>query len=115
MTKQDDQIEWRILVPASHESANSILTRPGPRPLNSTTGLPNRSPSGGYEMLNANDHPRGIPCTFTFSASSGSPKPPNFKGKTAYQDYVKHPMHQALLKWLKPLIDPVEIDILALD
>jgi len=38
-----------------------------------------------------------------------------FQGKGAYEAYVKHPMHQALLKWLKPLIDPVEIDILALD
>jgi hypothetical protein len=38
-----------------------------------------------------------------------------FKGKTAFEDYVKHPMHQALLKWLRPLIDPVELDFLALD
>jgi hypothetical protein len=29
--------------------------------------------------------------------------------------YVKHPQHQALLKWLKPLIEPVELDFLAPD
>jgi antibiotic biosynthesis monooxygenase (ABM) superfamily enzyme len=38
-----------------------------------------------------------------------------FKGKEAYEAYVKHPQHQALLKWLKPLIDPVEMDFLAMD
>lgn len=38
-----------------------------------------------------------------------------FTGKQAFEAYVKHPMHQALLKWLKPLIDPVELDFLALD
>ena len=38
-----------------------------------------------------------------------------FKGKEAFEAYVKHPMHQSLLKWLKPLIDPVELDFLALD
>ena len=38
-----------------------------------------------------------------------------FTGKGVFEAYVKHPQHQALLKWLKPLIDPVELDFLALD
>jgi hypothetical protein len=38
-----------------------------------------------------------------------------FTGKAACDDYVQHPAHQALLKWLVPLIDPVELDFLALD
>jgi hypothetical protein len=38
-----------------------------------------------------------------------------FTGKQAFEAYVAHPHHQALLKWLKPLIDPVELDFLALD
>jgi hypothetical protein len=38
-----------------------------------------------------------------------------FAGKQAFEAYVVHPQHQALLQWLKPLIDPVELDFLALD
>ena len=38
-----------------------------------------------------------------------------FTGKQACDDYVVHPQHQALLVWLKPLIDPIELDFLALD
>jgi antibiotic biosynthesis monooxygenase (ABM) superfamily enzyme len=38
-----------------------------------------------------------------------------FTGKAAFEAYVTHPQHQALLKWLKPLIEPVELDFLALD
>jgi hypothetical protein len=38
-----------------------------------------------------------------------------FTGKAAFDAYVIHPQHQALLVWLKPLIDPVEFDFLALD
>ncbi len=38
-----------------------------------------------------------------------------FTGKAAFEAYVVHPQHQALLKWLKPLIEPVELDMLALD
>jgi hypothetical protein len=38
-----------------------------------------------------------------------------FTGKQAFEAYVTHPRHQALLQWLKPLIDPVELDFLALD
>lgn len=38
-----------------------------------------------------------------------------FTGKAACDAYVLHPQHQALLKWLVPLIDPVELDFLAMD
>lgn len=38
-----------------------------------------------------------------------------FTGKAAYEAYVVHPQHQALLKWLVALIEPVELDFLALD
>ena len=38
-----------------------------------------------------------------------------FTGKAAFEAYVVSPPHQALLKWLKPLIDPVELDFLAMD
>lgn len=38
-----------------------------------------------------------------------------FTGKAAFEAYVTHPSHQALLQWLKPLIDPVELDFLAMD
>ena len=33
-----------------------------------------------------------------------------FTDKAAADAYTTHPMHQALLKWLVPLIDPVELD-----
>ena len=38
-----------------------------------------------------------------------------FTDKAAADAYTTHPMHQALLKWLVPLIEPVELDFLALD
>ena len=38
-----------------------------------------------------------------------------FTGKAAFEAYVQHPRHQELLHWLKPLIDPVELDFLVLD
>ena len=33
-----------------------------------------------------------------------------FTDKAAADAYTTHPMHQALLQWLRPLIDPVELD-----
>ncbi|WP_421878852.1 Dabb family protein [Novosphingobium sp.] len=33
-----------------------------------------------------------------------------FTDRAAYDAYVVHPDHQALLGWLVPLIDPLEID-----
>jgi hypothetical protein len=33
-----------------------------------------------------------------------------FKNKTACDTYTDHPQHRALLDWLVPLIDPVELD-----
>jgi hypothetical protein len=38
-----------------------------------------------------------------------------FTGKGAFEAHVTHPEHQALLKWLKPLIESVEVDFQALD
>jgi hypothetical protein len=36
-----------------------------------------------------------------------------FKDQAALDAYVEHPSHQALLKWLRPLIDAVELDLKA--
>ena len=36
-----------------------------------------------------------------------------FKDQAALDAYVKHPSHQALLVWLRPLIDPIELDLKA--
>ena len=33
-----------------------------------------------------------------------------FTSKAACDDYTTHPAHLALLEWLVPLIDPVELD-----
>jgi hypothetical protein len=36
-----------------------------------------------------------------------------FKDKAALDAYVRHPAHQALLAWLVPLIDAIELDLRA--
>ena len=36
-----------------------------------------------------------------------------FKNQAALDAYVQHPSHQALLVWLRPLIDPIELDLKA--
>ena len=36
-----------------------------------------------------------------------------FKDQAALDAYVQHPSHQALLKWLVPLIDAIELDLRA--
>jgi antibiotic biosynthesis monooxygenase (ABM) superfamily enzyme len=36
-----------------------------------------------------------------------------FKDKAALDAYVQNPMHQALLAWLVPLIDAIELDLRA--
>jgi hypothetical protein len=54
-----------------------------------------------------NDSPRGQGYTFVGVM--------RFTGKAASDAYTTHPQHLALLEWLKPLIDPVELDFLALD
>jgi len=33
-----------------------------------------------------------------------------FSDRAAYEAYNDHPVHQKLLSWLMPLIDPVEVD-----
>jgi hypothetical protein len=49
-----------------------------------------------------NDSPKSQGYTF-----AGMTK---FTDKAAFHAYVEHPQHQALLSWLVPLIDPVELD-----
>lgn len=34
-----------------------------------------------------------------------------FTDKASYEAYPTHPAHAALLKWLVPLIDPIELDL----
>jgi antibiotic biosynthesis monooxygenase (ABM) superfamily enzyme len=51
----------------------------------------------------ANISPRGKGYTF-----GGIMK---FKDEASLNAYVQHPAHQALLKWLVPLIDAVELDL----
>lgn len=36
-----------------------------------------------------------------------------FKDQASLDAYVQHPAHQALLAWLRPLIDPIELDLRA--
>ena len=36
-----------------------------------------------------------------------------FKDKASLEAYVQHPAHQALLAWLIPLIDAIELDVRA--
>jgi len=36
-----------------------------------------------------------------------------FKDKASFDAYVHHPAHQALLAWLIPLIDAIELDLRA--
>jgi hypothetical protein len=36
-----------------------------------------------------------------------------FKDEAALEAYFTHPMHQALLAWLVPLIDAIELDLRA--
>jgi hypothetical protein len=52
--------------------------------------------------VGANLSPRGQGYTF-----AGMMK---FKDKAATDAYSVHPKHMALLEWLVPLIDPVELD-----
>jgi hypothetical protein len=33
-----------------------------------------------------------------------------FKDRSAYEAYATHPKHEALLVWLLPLIEPMEVD-----
>ncbi|HXN00075.1 MAG TPA: Dabb family protein [Candidatus Dormibacteraeota bacterium] len=56
-------------------------------------------------FVGENDSPRGQGFTF-----GGVMK---FVDKAASDAYGGHPAHQELLKWLMPLIDPIEIDFAA--
>jgi hypothetical protein len=33
-----------------------------------------------------------------------------FRDKASMESYAAHPVHQELLKWLLPLIEPIEVD-----
>jgi antibiotic biosynthesis monooxygenase (ABM) superfamily enzyme len=33
-----------------------------------------------------------------------------FPDRATFETYNEHPVHQALLEWLLPLIDPIEVD-----
>jgi hypothetical protein len=55
--------------------------------------------------LGANLSPRGK--GFTFGGVM------RFRDQEALDAYVLHPSHQALLKWLVPLIDAIELDLRA--
>jgi Stress responsive A/B Barrel Domain len=33
-----------------------------------------------------------------------------FESQATLESYDGHPVHQALLKWIVPLIDPIEVD-----
>ena len=52
--------------------------------------------------VGTNDSPRGMGYTFVGIMQ--------FTVKAAFEAYVGHPMHVALLEWLVPLIEPVELD-----
>jgi hypothetical protein len=54
-----------------------------------------------------NQSPRGLGYTFAGLM--------RFTGKAAFDAYFVHPQHAALVKWLMPLIEPVELDFLAMD
>jgi len=54
-----------------------------------------------------NESPRGEGYTFI-----GVMK---FRDKAALHMYAIHPMHEALLEWLIPLIDPVEMDFVPIE
>jgi hypothetical protein len=49
-----------------------------------------------------NDSPRGMGYAFVGVM--------RFTEKAAFEAYVGHPTHVALLQWLVPLIEPVELD-----
>jgi hypothetical protein len=52
--------------------------------------------------VGTNTSPRGHGYTF-----AGVMK---FETEAAFHTYEMHPAHQALLEWLVPLIDPLELD-----
>jgi hypothetical protein len=54
-----------------------------------------------------NESPRGLGYTFAGVM--------RFTGKAAFEAYMVHPAHAKLLVWLRPIIEPVEFDFLAMD
>jgi Stress responsive A/B Barrel Domain len=54
-----------------------------------------------------NESPRGLGYTFAGVM--------RFTDKAAFEAYMVHPAHEKLLVWLRPIIEPVEFDFLAMD
>jgi hypothetical protein len=67
--------------------------------------LKNEIPFILESWVGMNDSPRGAGYEF-----GGVMK---FADKAACEAYSAHPVHQKLLSWLLPLIDPIEVDFLA--
>jgi hypothetical protein len=57
------------------------------------------------DHVGANISPRGKGYTFGGIMQ--------FKDQASLDAYVQHPSHQALLQWLVPLIDAIELDLRA--
>lgn len=75
------------------------------RMLREISALQKQIPGILETVVGKNDSPRGQGYEI-----GGAMK---FPDKAAMQAYNAHPVHQALLKWLLPLIDPIEVDFSA--
>jgi hypothetical protein len=72
------------------------------RVLTEVSALQSRIPEVEESAVGFNTSPRGQGYEF-----GGVMK---FSDRTAYDAYNAHPVHQQLLTWLLPLIDPMELD-----
>jgi len=72
------------------------------RMIREIAALKERIPGLLESHVGRNDSPRGQGFTV-----GGVMK---FKDRAAMEAYNAHPVHQALLEWLLPLIDPIEVD-----
>ncbi len=91
-----------MYLPFSGSSLPLMKTKPG----RSKTYLPQGQIPGLLEThVGPNISPRGKGYTF-----GGIMR---FKNQAALDAYVQHPAHQALLVWLVPLIDAIELDLRA--
>jgi hypothetical protein len=72
------------------------------RVLTEVSALQSRIPEVLESAVGFNTSPRGQGYEF-----GGVMK---FSDRAAYDNYNAHPVHQQLLTWLLPLIDPIELD-----
>jgi stress responsive alpha/beta barrel protein len=89
----------------SHFNGNQEPPKPkktGPRKIAAFQGV---IPGLLQTHVGANISPRGKGYTFGGVMQ--------FKDKASLDAYVQHPAHQALLVWLVPLIDAIELDLRA--